>query len=115
MREGDSLPKKGRILLKAGESLKAGGAGALKLKLWEGEIASPVQDNRYIGVLAINGTDFDDNVITMGADLFCEYEVLDSGNVEEMEGGYRIRDFQGRWHDYPPTSGKNRELFLSGA
>jgi lysine 2,3-aminomutase len=27
---------------------------------------------------------------------------LDSHNVEKAESGYRIRDFQGHWHDYPP-------------
>src|SRR6185503_19618770 len=29
----------------------------------------------------IKGTDFEDGVISAGADLICEYEVLDSGNI----------------------------------
>ena len=78
---GDSLPKKGRKVFKAAESLKAGAAGSLNLKLWEGEIEDPITDNRPIGVLKISGSDFDDGVIHAGADLECEYEILDSGNV----------------------------------
>lgn len=81
VKDGDPLPKKGKTTFKAGESLRAGSAGALNLKVWEGEIESPVHDNRFIGALRINGSDFDDGVISAGADLVCEYEVLDSGNV----------------------------------
>jgi len=81
VRDGDPLPKKGRTTFKAGESLRAGGTGALNLKVWEGDIKSPVHDNRFIGALRINGADFDEGVIGAGADLVCEYEILDSGNV----------------------------------
>jgi lysine 2,3-aminomutase len=28
---------------------------------------------------------------------------LDSQSVEKIEGGYRIQDFAGAWHNYPPT------------
>jgi molecular chaperone DnaK len=78
---GDSLPKKGKKAFKAAESLKAGASGSLNLKLWEGEIEDPITDNRPIGVLKISGSDFDDGVIPAGADLECEYEILDSGNI----------------------------------
>ncbi|MCZ2157369.1 MAG: hypothetical protein LC114_26305 [Bryobacterales bacterium] len=81
VREGDQLPKKGRKSFKAGESLKAGSAGSIKFKLWEGEIPDPINDNRFIGMFEIKGTDFDDGVITAGAELICEFEVLDSGNI----------------------------------
>lgn len=81
VRDGDQLPKKGKKTYKAGESLKAGSPGSLKFKVWEGEILDPVHDNRFIGMLEIKGTDFDDGVIAAGADLICEYEVLDSGNI----------------------------------
>lgn len=81
IRSGDSLPKKGKKIFKAGETLKAGTMGALKFKLWEGEIADPIEDNRAIGVLQISGSDFDEGVIPAGADLECEYEILDSGNI----------------------------------
>ena len=78
---GDSLPKKGKRVYKAAESLKAGASGSLNLKLWEGEIDDPVADNRPIGVLKISGSDFVDGVIHSGADLECEYEILDSGTI----------------------------------
>jgi molecular chaperone DnaK len=82
VREGDQLPKKGKKTFKAGESLKAGSAGSIKFKLWEGEISDPINDNRFIGMFEIKGSDFDDGVITAGAELVCEFEVLDSGNIQ---------------------------------
>lgn len=82
VREGDQLPKKGKKTFKAGESLKAGSAGSIKFKLWEGEISDPINDNRFIGMFEIKGSDFDDGVITAGAEMTCEYEVLDSGNIQ---------------------------------
>ncbi len=81
VRSGDSLPKNGKKVLKAAESLKASATGSLNLKLWEGEIEDPITDNRPIGVLKISGSDFSDGVIPAGADLECEYEILDSGNI----------------------------------
>ena len=81
VRAGDSLPKKGKKVFKAAESLKAGVAGSLNLKIWEGDIEDPVTDNRPVGVLKISGSDFDDGVIPAGADLECDYEILDSGNI----------------------------------
>lgn len=82
VREGDQLPKMGRTTFKSGESLKAGSAGSIKFKLWEGEITDPINDNLFIGMFEIKGSDFDDGVIAAGADLICEYEVLDSGNIQ---------------------------------
>lgn len=81
VRSGDSLPKKGKKIFKAAESLKSGASGSLNLKLWEGEIEDPITDNRPIGVLKISGSDFDDGVIPAGTDLECEYEILDSSNI----------------------------------
>jgi len=81
VREGDQLPKKGKKVFKTEESLKAGSAGSIKFKLWEGEITDPLNDNRFIGMFEIKGSDFDDGVIAAGAELICEYEVLDSGNI----------------------------------
>ena len=80
VKEGDTLPKKGQKKFSAGETLRAGGRGALNFKLWEGEIAEP-NDNRFIGCLSITGQDFDSGVISAGAELICDYEVLDSGNI----------------------------------
>lgn len=82
VREGDQLPKKGKKSFKTGESLKAGSAGSIKFKLWEGEISDPINDNRFIGMFEIKGTDFDEGVIGAGAEMVCEFEVLDSGNIQ---------------------------------
>jgi molecular chaperone DnaK len=82
VREGDQLPKKGKIPFKAAESLKAGGAGSIKFKLWEGEISDSINDNRFIGMFEIKGSDFVDEVIAAGAEMICEFEVLDSGNIK---------------------------------
>lgn len=82
VRKGDSLPKKGKAVFKAAESLKAGASGSLNIILWEGDIENPIIDNRYIGVMKISGYDFDDGVIHAGADLECDFEVLDSGNIK---------------------------------
>jgi len=81
VKEGDPLPKKGKMTFKASESLRAGGTGSINFKIWEGEIADHINDNRFVGALSISGADFDDGVIAAGADLICEYEVLDSGNT----------------------------------
>jgi len=81
VREGDQLPKRGAKTFKAEESLRAGSTGSIKFKLWEGEVTDPVNDNRFIGMFEIRGSDFDEGVIAAGADLVCEYEVLDSGNI----------------------------------
>lgn len=81
VREGDQLPKKGKKIFKAAESLKAGSAGSIKFKLWEGDISDSINDNRFIGMFEIKGTDFDEGIIAAGAELICEYEVHDSGNI----------------------------------
>ena len=81
VREGDQLPKKGKKVFKTEESLRAGSTGSFKFKLWEGEISDPVNDNRFIGMFEIKGSDFVDGVIAAGSELVCEYEVLDSGNI----------------------------------
>lgn len=81
VREGDQLPKKGKKIFKTEESLRAGSTGSIKFKLWEGEISDQVNDNRFIGMFEIKGSDFDDGVIAAGAEMVCEYEVLDSGNI----------------------------------
>lgn len=82
VRSGDPLPVKGKKNYKAAQSLKAGSTGALSFNLWEGEIEDPSQPgNRRIGALKISGADFCEGVIPAGADLVCEYEILDSGNI----------------------------------
>lgn len=81
VRDGDQLPHKGIKTFKTEMSLKAGSTGSIKFKLWEGEITDPISDNRFVGLFEIKGSDFDDGVIAAGAELICEYEVQDSGNI----------------------------------
>lgn len=81
VKAGDTLPKKGRKIFKAAETLRAGSDKSLNIKLWEGDIVEPVSDNRAIGVLKISGSDFDEGIIPAGADLECDYEITDSGNI----------------------------------
>lgn len=114
VREGESLPKKDQKIFKASESLRAGGSGSINFKLWEGDISEPVTDNRPVGLFSINGHDFEDGVISAGADLVCDYEVLDSGNivlevtVPSIGGTFRSgRNFysrQGSYIDYTSAS-----------
>lgn len=80
VRAGDQLPRSGTAKFKAAESLKAGDTGALNFKLLEGESDNP-SDNRFIGLLKITGSDFDNGVIAAGSDLLCEYEMRDSGHI----------------------------------
>jgi molecular chaperone DnaK len=80
VKKGDPLPKKGKIDLKAAESLRADTSGALHFQIFEGENKYP-EENRPIGELRINGTDFKEGGIRQGAQLICEYEVLDSGTI----------------------------------
>lgn len=79
--EGDALPKKGTITFKAARTLKAGSNESLNIKLWEGNIQSPITDNRFIGSLKIMGTNIASGVVPTGADIECEYEMSDSGNI----------------------------------
>ena len=81
IREGDPLPKKGSLKFLASKSISAGSAEALRFKLWEGDVGDRVESNRRIGELAISGKGFASGVIAPGAELLCEYEILDSGNV----------------------------------
>lgn len=81
VREGDSLPKKGSVTFKTAQTLKAGSNDSINIKLWEGNILSPITDNRFIGVLKIKGVDIDFGVVPTGADIECEFEMSDSGTI----------------------------------
>ncbi len=37
--------------------------------------------NRYVGLFTIKGSDFSEGLIPAGADIICDYEVSDSGNI----------------------------------
>lgn len=81
VRAGDPLPKKGQKKFRTEESLRAGGPGEITFNLWEGEIDAPFTDNRPIGTFKITGADFDEGVIPAGAELICDYEMTDAGNL----------------------------------
>jgi molecular chaperone DnaK len=79
--EGDTLPKKGKKIFKAGQTLKAGSSHSINIKLWEGTIKNPITDNRFIGVIKITGNDFTNGIIPTGAEIECNYEMSDSGTI----------------------------------
>lgn len=81
VKAGDALPKKGQVKFRSAEALKSGSSNSLNFNLWEGEILDPISDNRPIGVLKVRGADFDEGIIPAGAELICEYEILDSGAI----------------------------------
>ena len=82
VRDGDPLPKKGQIKFGALRAVRAGTTDAIRFKLWEGDIEDAVESNRKIGELVVSGKDLErEAVVAAGAELVCDYEVLDSGNV----------------------------------
>ncbi len=82
VRASDPLPKKIRKIFKTSELIKAGTSDAIRIKLWEGDIESPITDNRYIGPFLIEGRDLEDGtMIPIGSDIICDFEILDSGNI----------------------------------
>ncbi|MCL6250394.1 Hsp70 family protein [Altererythrobacter sp. KTW20L] len=81
VRKGDALPRKGKLSFRSGETLRAGSSGSLNFKLWEGDVSDPIEDNQYIGLFKVSGQDFDEGVINVGAELVCEFDISDSGNI----------------------------------
>ena len=81
VKKSDPLPKKGKVIYKTTEALRAGTASRVFFKMWEGEVRDLPTDNRYIGDFSISGEDFDDGIIAAGAELICEYEIQDSGTI----------------------------------
>ncbi len=102
IKKGDSLPKKGTIEFRAAEALRAKGPGSINIKLWEGEIENPIDDNRPVGCLKITGADFDAGMISPGDKLICEFDVSDSGRVSlsisvpSVGGTFTRHDFYSR-------------------
>lgn len=96
VKEGDSLPAKGTIRVKAGQTIRSGSAESINIKLWEGDIQTRIEDNRFIGMLKIRGTDIDAGMIPTGTDIDCEYEVTDSGQIRlEASVPYIAATFKG--------------------
>lgn len=82
VKAGDPLPKRGKLSLFAGETLRAGSPGALNFMLYEGDTQGEIRDNQFIGTFRVNGSDFDEGMIATGAEILLEYEVTDSGNIK---------------------------------
>lgn len=82
VREGDELPAKGIQYFRAAETIRAHSDNSINFKLWEGDIDTQVDDNRFIGCMTISGKDFDFGAIITGAQIICEYTISDSGSVE---------------------------------
>ena len=77
----DPLPRSGTMTFRAAQQLVGGSAGALVFTLWEGEIRDPVDDNRYIGTYRIPGNSFSGGIIPVGAEVICDYEMNEAGNL----------------------------------
>ncbi|MBR0150993.1 MAG: Hsp70 family protein [Synergistaceae bacterium] len=76
VRKDESLPKKGTLTFKAAQTLRARPDSSLNFKLWEGEIETPYDDNRFIGVYKISGSDLETGeMIPAGSEIVCEYEI----------------------------------------
>ena len=81
VRKNDPLPQEGVIELKANEKLVAGSSHSLEFNLREGEFVESINANEHIGVFKIEGTDLDYGVISEGADLICNYEIMSSDEI----------------------------------
>ncbi len=79
--KGDDLPRKGIVRVKAGQTIRPRSGNRLIFNLWEGEIPSPIEDNRYIGTMSISAGDLEGAGITVGTDIECEYEMSDAGTL----------------------------------
>ena len=80
IKKNESLPKKGQVIFKAAQTLKADSEESLNFNLYEGEIEHPYNDNRFIGVYKISGVDLGVNdIIPTGSEIICDYEMSDGG------------------------------------
>lgn len=80
IRKDEALPKKGKVIFRAAQTLKAKSEESLNFNLWEGEIENPYEDNRFVGVYKISGTNLTGNeIIPAGSEIICEYEMSDGG------------------------------------
>ena len=79
--ENDPLPRKGQVRFVAGQTLHAGSESALVFTLWEGSIKDPIEDNRYIGTYRISGKSLPDGTVPVGAEIICDYEMSDAGDL----------------------------------
>ena len=106
VREGDPLPKKGSYKFRANEALKANSQGSLNFVLREGEIKK-AEDNKFIGVFKINGSDLEQGEIKENDELICDYEILDSGLIKLLVSVEKIKSsFLSKENFYVSQEGK---------
>ena len=80
IKKDEPLPKHGSVKFKAAQTLRASTDESLNFNLWEGEIETPYDDNRFIGVYKISSHDLaGSEVIMTGSEIICDYEISDSG------------------------------------
>lgn len=76
------LPKTGVVKYKTTKRISAGSNDFISFKLWEGEITDPVEYNRFIGDIKIDGNAFEYGIIPVGSVIECSYTFNDSGNID---------------------------------
>ena len=76
------LPKTGVVRYKTTKRISAGSNDFISFKLWEGEIAEPIEYNRFIGNIKIDGNSFEGGIIPVGSVIECNYSFNDSGNID---------------------------------
>ncbi|MBR2430690.1 Hsp70 family protein [bacterium] len=76
------LPKSGTVRYKTTKRISAGSDDFISFKLWEGEIAEPIEYNRFIGDIKIDGNAFEYGIIPVGSVIECNYTFNDSGNID---------------------------------
>ncbi|MYF97899.1 Hsp70 family protein [Candidatus Poribacteria bacterium] len=104
IRKNDPLPHTGTVKLKANEQLVAGTSNSLKFSLREGEFKDNIKANKYIGDFKIVGTDFEEGVIPIDADLICEYEI----KTGEIKVEVSVPDISGSFEEvYTRTDAEN--------
>lgn len=81
IKKDDLLPKSGTVKYKTAKRISAESSDSISFKLWEGEIADPIEYNRFIGEITISGKSFDYGIIPVGSEIVCEYAFSDSGNI----------------------------------
>lgn len=98
VRKDEPLPKKGTINFRAALTLKATADESLNFNIWEGEIETPYQDNRFAGVYRISSADLSGNeIIPAGSEIVCSYEISDGGAISMYASVPCIgHDFTGR-------------------
>lgn len=79
--KGDQLPVAGKRAFRVEEPIKAGSPGKFVLRLWEGEIEDPIDDNNFIGECSVSGGDFEFGTIQRDTDIVVDYQVADSGKI----------------------------------